>query len=189
MGTLAGFRFFAVPGHHLALSAPVPAEEVLELQLPDLKEAVERALSGAEFRDVRARDRLRSILAAATPPGGQAPFPGVGVFARPPDDLPALLRLADQLDHLAKGESGERALVWRCARCQKRYAVPIVLARPVTIACEGCSAPVELHPAKSEGEEVLLDPFSGKVQEARRKLAEFFREAMARGWAVLVAGS
>lgn len=163
---------------------------MLEPRLPDLREAVDRALVGTDFRDVRARDRLRSILAGGGPPGDRPPFPNAAVFARPPHDLPALLRLADQLDRMAKqGQSGERALVWHCGRCGTRYAVPVSLARPVTIACERCGAPVALQPEKSDGQESLVDPFSGAVNATRRELAEFFREAMARGWAVLVARS
>src|SRR5687768_16562274 len=99
-----------------------------------------------------------------------------------------MLRLADQLDSRAQIEAGERALVWKCERCATRYAVPVALARSVVIPCERCGASVDLTPDRSVGEEALLDPFSGAVNTARRHLAVFFREAMARGYAVLVAG-
>ena len=185
------YRFIAVPGHRLAAGADIPSEEVLEPDLPPLREAVERALSGAEFRDVRARDRMRSALAddrLAGPPGPLEKLGSAGVFARPPQDLPALLRLADQLENLAQIEAGERALVWRCGTCGTRYAVPVALARAVIIPCERCGAAVDLAPERSIGEEALLDPFSGAVNAARQQLAVFFREAMARGFTVLVAG-
>jgi hypothetical protein len=161
--------------------AAVPPEERIEPELPYLPEAIERALSGAEFRDVRARDRLRSILSEATEPSA-------AVFAKPPDDLPALLRMADQLDRLARLDAGERALVvWECPSCHTRYAVPVALARHVAIPCERCGTSVELFAERALGEESLLDPFSGAVNDVRRQLAAFFREAMARGWPVLVA--
>ena len=184
------FRFIAVPGHRLATGAGVTPEETLEPDLPPLLGAIERALAGAEFRDMRARDRMRAALAddqVSAAPGGLEQLGPSGVFARPPQDLPALLRLADQLENLAAVEAGERAMVWRCPRCSTRYAVPVALARPVVIPCERCGAAVDLAPEKSVGEEALLDPFAGAVNVTRRQLAGFFREAMARGFTVLVA--
>ena len=185
------YRFIAVPGHRLAAGADIPSDEVMEPELPPMREAVERALSGAEFRDVRARDRMRSALTddrVEGPPGPLEKLGPAGVFARPPQDLPALLRLADQLESLAQIEAGERALVWRCGKCSTRYAVPVALSRSVVIPCERCGAAVDLAPERSIGEEALLDPFSGAVNTVRQQLATFFREAMARGFTVLVAG-
>jgi hypothetical protein len=150
---------------------------------------VERALASAEFRDVRAKDRLRALLHGDRAPGLGSPGKGYGpsaLFAQPPQDLPALLRLADELEELARLEAGERALVWKCTECNARYAVPVALVRPVSIRCERCGHPVELNPARSLGEEALIDPFLGAVNSCRRELAQFFREAMARGWQVLV---
>ncbi|HVE85813.1 MAG TPA: hypothetical protein VND93_23320 [Myxococcales bacterium] len=185
------YRFFAVAGHRLVAGAAVSPEEVVEPDLPPMREAVERALGGAELRDERALDRVRAALSAhrlppSTLPGGLERFEPSGVFARPPQDLPALLRLADQLESLAQVEGGERALVWKCSQCGTRYAVPVALARPVVIPCERCGTAVDLHPDHRVGEESLLDPFSGAVNTARRELADFFREAMARGYTVLV---
>ncbi|MBJ6763254.1 hypothetical protein JGU66_21000 [Myxococcaceae bacterium JPH2] len=185
------FRFLAVPGHRLTDSSQtLPDDERLEPELPPMHEAVERALTGAEFRDERARDRLRALLQGDRPPAHGSPGAGYGpsaVFAQPPQDLPALLRLADELEALARRESGERALVWKCAECGARYAVPVALVRQVSIRCERCGTPVELNAARSLGEEALIDPFQGAVNTGRRQLAAFFREAMARGWPVLVA--
>ena len=164
--------------------------DALEPQLPVLSEAVEHALQGAEFRDLRARDRLRSLVqsdkSAATHGAPDKGFTHSAIFAQPPGDLPALLRLADQLEMLARQEEGERALVWRCSDCGTRYAVPVALVRQVSIRCERCTRPVELSLSRCIGEESLLDPFRGSVNEARKQLAAFFREAMARGWPVLV---
>lgn len=192
MPVIVPFRFFAIPAHRLAAGSGASPEDVLEPDMPPMRGAVERALGGAEFRDMRARDRMRSALADDKVPermGVAVPerFGPSGVFARPPQDLPALLRLADQLESLAQTEAGERALVWKCGQCGTRYAVPVALARSVVIPCERCGAAVDLSPERSVGEEALLDPFSGAVNAARKQLAEFFREAMARGWAVLVA--
>jgi DNA-directed RNA polymerase subunit RPC12/RpoP len=190
IGEHVSFRFFAIPGHHLAAHPqPIASEELVEPEIPPVQEAVERALAGAEFRDMRAKDRLRSLLLTEEEPKHGSPGEGCGpsaIFARPPQDLPALLRMADQLETLAKRDEGERALVWKCGQCASRYAVPVALARPVSIRCERCGSPVELIAERSIGEETLVDPFRGAVNDARRQLAGFFREAMARGWPVLV---
>lgn len=188
-----GFRFFAVPGHRLVdFPQVLPLEEALEPELPSELDDVERALAGVEFRDMRARDRLRSLLTSDRNPSIGAPGPGFGpsaVFARPPNDLPALLRLADQLERVAQREAGERAMVWKCAYCATRYAVPVGLVRSVSIACEKCGNAVELSVARAVGEESLLEPTHGVVNAARHRLAVFFREAMARGWPVLVSAT
>ncbi|MDY7225281.1 hypothetical protein [Hyalangium rubrum] len=185
-----GFRFLSVPGHRVVEHPrALPDEDRLEPELPPLPEAVERALAGAEFRDVRARDRLRALLQGDRPPKLGSPGKGFGpsaVFAQPPNDLPAMLRLADELEMLARREAGERALVWKCTECAARYAVPVSLVRPVSIRCERCGNPVELNVQRSLGEEALVDPFLGAVNNCRQELASFFREAMARGWPVLV---
>ena len=185
-----GFRFLAVPAHRLVGAATLEGiDEILEPEVADVRVTMERALEGTEFRDTRSRDRLRGLLLSDVPPPLPSPGKGCGpaaVFAQPPRDLPALLRLADQLDRMAHQEAGERALVWRCTQCQTRYAVPLVLARSVAIRCERCGESVELNPSQSLGEESLVDPLVAAVNQARRNLAAFFREAMARGWPVLV---
>jgi hypothetical protein len=190
MDLRVGFRFLSVPAFRLVdHPQSLPEDERLEPQLPPVPEAVERALASAEFRDIRARDRLRSLLQSDLPPRLGSPGEGFGpsaVFAQPPQDLPALLRLADELEQLARREAGERALVWQCSSCNARYAVPVSLVRSVSIRCERCGTPVELSAPQSLGEESLIDPFQGVVNTCRRELAVFFREAMARGWPVLV---
>lgn len=185
-------RFFAVPAHRLAANAQPSSDEFLEPALPPVHEAVERALGSAEFRDVRARDRLRALLESDRAPAlstSGAGDPPAAVFAEPPRDLPALLRLADELESLAKREAGERALVWKCTECGARYAVPVALVRAVSIRCERCGKAVELNPRRSLGEEALIDPLQGAINAARHELAGFFREAMARGWPVLVSSA
>lgn len=185
-----GFRFVALPSHRLvAHPQSQPSDERLEPELPPVQEAVERALTGVAFRDVKAKDRLRALLLGDKRPELGSPGTGFGpcaIFAQPPQDLPALLRLADELEALARREAGERALVWKCSECGARYAVPLALARSVSIRCERCGSAVELNPGRSLGEESLIDPFLGTVNTARHELAVFFREAMARGWPVLV---
>jgi len=189
-GDLVSVRFFAVPNHQVSEGGqPIQTEELVEPSLPRVHEAVEKALSGADFRNMRAKDRLRELLSADVAPPHGSPGDGFGpaaVFAKPPQDLPALLRLADQLDSLAKREQGEKAMVWKCGQCQNRYAVPVALVREVSILCEQCGTPVELRLERSLGEETLVDPSRSAVNAVRRELAGFFREAMARGWPVLV---
>jgi hypothetical protein len=164
-------------------------EELVEANLPPMQGVLDRALAGAEYQDMRARDRLRSLLVSEKVERLSAPGLDFGpsvVFAKPPNDLPALLRLADQLEALALQEEGERAMVWRCETCQTRYAVPMALVRKVAIRCERCDRPVELHSERAIAEESLTDPMRGAANAVRRELASFFREAMARGWPVLV---
>ncbi|MCI0571860.1 MAG: zinc-ribbon domain-containing protein [Myxococcaceae bacterium] len=188
-----GFRFFAVPGHQVVEFPQVLSlEGALEPELPAELDDVERALVGVEFRDTRARDRLRALLLSDRAPTLGSPGPGFGpsaIFARPPQDLPALLRMADQLEQVAQREAGERALVWRCGYCSTRYAVPMGLVRAVSIRCEKCGNPIELSVSTALGEESLLEPAHGAVNAARHRLAVFFREAMARGWLVMVTAS
>lgn len=166
------------------------SQELMQPELPPMNGVVDRALAGTEFRDVRSRDRLQALMSneRAERHGSLGPRFGPSViFAQPPGDLPALLRLADQLDLLAGEDDGERALVWRCGDCNTRYAVPVALVREVSIRCERCGKNVELYAQTAIGEEHLVDPTRGTVNAARRELAVFFREAMARGWPVLVA--
>lgn len=152
-----------------------------------MHDAPERALENMEYRAERVRDRANGLLATEdltqnfTPQGlGRA-----AIFARSPQDLPALLRLADLLEKFAREKAGEQALVWQC-ECGTRYAVPVALVRQVSIRCERCSRPVDLSPGRAIAEESLIDPVQGAVNAARKGLASFFREAMARGWPVWV---
>lgn len=178
MGLLA---FYAVPSWQLVddsqargrLAAP-EAEEALR-PAPFEPQLLGAALAEIEYRGFKAKERAFALLALAQP----------AVFARSPGDLPALLRMADQLAGLARTRSGERAHVWKCA-CGVRYAVPSVLVRPMTLPCERCGNVVELDRDRSLGETRVTDPHTTAVNAARLSLAEFFREAMARGWPVLV---
>jgi hypothetical protein len=186
-----GIRFFSIPGHRL-VSPPqlLPADALVEPELPPSVGLMDRALAGVEFRDQRVRDRIHQMFAAdglrrMGAPGPQA-SPSL-VFAQPPQDLPAILRMADQLEALAAAEEGERALVWKCHRCATRYAVPLGLVRDVSIRCERCGEAVSLRRERSTGEEALVDPMQGAVNLSRRRLAAFLRESMASGWPVLVA--
>jgi hypothetical protein len=183
-------RFFSVPSHQLVVPPkPLPTHDLVEARLPVMEGVLDRALSGAEFRDMRARDTLRALLMNETSARLGAPGPDFGpsiVFAQPPQDLPALLRLADQLETLAQQEEGERAMVWKCPSCATRYAVPVALVREVAIRCERCDRSVEMRPQTAVGEETLVDPLRGAANAARHELAQFFREAMARGWPVLI---
>ncbi len=186
-----GIRFFSIPGHRLVTPPQLlPADAVLEPELPASPGLMDRVLAGIEFRDQRVRDRIAQMFSTEGVPRMGAPGPQASpslVFAQPPQDLPALLRMADQLEALAAAEEGERALVWKCQRCATRYAVPLGLVRDVSIRCERCGEQVSLRRERSSGEEALVDPMQGAVNVARRRLAAFLRESMASGWPVLVA--
>ena len=185
-----GIRFFSIPSHRLVAPPLLLASEALiEPELPASAGMVDRALAGVEFRDQRARERIAQMFASETLERVGAPGPQSSpalIFARPPNDLPAILRMADQLEALAAAEEGERALVWKCHRCNTRYAVPLGLVRDVSIRCERCGEPVSLRRERSSGEEALVDPMQGAVNVTRRRLAAFLRESMASGWPVLV---
>lgn len=169
------FRFYSVPAWQLfetTASSP-EAEELLPTEVePGI---VTAALAGVEYRGFKAYERAVELLR-------ESPR---AIFAKAPKDLPALLRTADQLLTIAKVDAGERAQLWRC-HCGTRYAVPVSLVRPVSLRCERCGSTVELDPNHSLGEESITDPHTATVNAARRALSEFFREAMARGWPVLV---
>jgi hypothetical protein len=54
------YRFFAVPSHHIPTSGEaIHSDELVEPELPFVFEAIDKALSGAEYRDVRARPAAR----------------------------------------------------------------------------------------------------------------------------------
>ena len=186
-----GLRFFSLPSHRLVAPPQLlPADVLVEPELPASPGVLDRALTGVEFRSQRARDRISQLFAAENLTRVGAPGPHASpslYFAQPPQDLPAILRMADQLEALAAAEEGERALVWKCQACGTRYAVPLELVRDVNIRCERCGQPVALRRERSTGEEALVDPMHGAVNTARRRLAAFLRESMARGWPVLVA--
>ena len=175
-------RFYSVPAWKLVAEdkskprEPQPDEATLE---PSVVEPalLDEVLAKVEYRGFKALDRARELVGSE-----KAPV----VFARSPNDLPALLRTADQLVTNAKAEAGERAQLWRCTQCQTRYAVPVALVRPVALNCDRCGATVDLDPGQSEGESNIADPRTASLNAMRVNLAEFFREAMARGWPVLI---
>lgn len=175
------FRFYAVPAWQLldekavkAMAAVTPPEEPIRpINVPP--ELMAAALSQVEYRGYQARERAQELLAAKSP----------AVFASSPNDLPALLRTADQLIMIAKMDGGERATMWRC-QCGTSYAVPVALVRPVSLLCERCGRTVDLDPSFALGEGSAADERTLSVNAARRALSDFFREAMARGWPVLV---
>ena len=175
------FHFYAVPAWQLldektvqAMAAVTPLEEAIRpANLPP--ELVEAVLAQVEYRGYQARDRAHELLATKNP----------AVFASSPNDLPALLRTADQLITIAKTASGERAQLWRC-QCGTGYAVPVALVRPASLLCERCGRTVELDPTRAPGEATAADEQTLRVNAARRSLSDFFRDAMARGWPVLV---
>ena len=187
---IVGIRFFSIPSHRLVPPPQLlPPDAVMEPELPASAGLIDRAVAGVEFRDQRVRDRLTQMFASENLPRMGAPGPQSTpslVFAQPPQDLPASLRMADQLEALAAAEEGERALVWKCPKCATRYAVPLGLVRDVSIRCERCGEPVSLRRERSAGEEALVDPMQASVNLTRRRLAAFLRESMASGWPVLV---
>lgn len=170
--------FHAVPAWQLDAKKGSEGEEVLRPAIAEeLVGYVDQALARIEYRGFKAADRARALIAAA---GGRP-----AIYARPPNDLPALLRTADQLLTMMRQESGERAHLWRC-ECGTRYAVPVNLLRPVSIRCDRCGRTIELDPIRSTGEPVIADPKVEQISACRQALSDFFREAMARNWIVLV---
>jgi len=167
-------RFFAAPQWELGK----PSAETLE-PVNFEAELIAEAFKRSEYRGERPLDKAKKVLENPK---------GPPIFAQPPNDLPALLRLADQLTTLARQDAGERARVWRC-ECATLYAVPVALLRPVSIKCERCGRTLELDVTATLGDDQLVEPFQGRVNATRKSLSDFFREAMARGWPVLVSAT
>jgi hypothetical protein len=164
--TLVELKKGEAPGEaYEALTSPVKSSEI-----------VARALARIEYRTLSLLARVENAL---------EPGKTEAVIARPPNDLPALLRTADQILTFSRQEAGERASVWRC-QCGTRYAVPVSLMRPVSIRCERCGHTLELDPLRAVEQSHLADPVMAEVNEYRKTVSDLFREAMARGWPVLV---
>jgi hypothetical protein len=171
-------QFYALPAW--ALVPPRRKQDVVQADplVPTIATepgVVTEALDRAEFAGMRATARAEKVLAAGGPHA---------IFAKPPNDLPALLRLADELVRNALQDKGNPARIWQC-ECGHRYGVPEAVLVPMSIACEKCGRQIELEPESSTVEE-LADPRQVRVNAYRAALSEFFREAMARGWPVLV---
>lgn len=172
-------EFYAVPGWVVAdkldgLSHP----EALKPTVPAAAEVVGRALTHVEYRGDNAWERAKQLTSGNI---GSAPY------ASPPNDLPALLRTADQLLAFKQRDAGQRAQLYRCS-CETQYAVPMSLMRPGSMTCAQCGASIDLDPSRVIGETRLTTPDVAELNAARQGLADFFREAMARGWPVLVTG-
>ena len=173
------YRFSSKPAWTMVAAKPgdVPPEKYVELQspIPSSNEIVAKALARVEYRTLSLLERVENALAQGASP----------VLAKPPNDLPALLRTADQLLTFARQEAGERASVWRCT-CGTQYAAPVSLMRPVSIKCERCGAILELDPDRIESQSHIADAVTSEVNGYRRAVSDLFREGMARGWLVLV---
>ena len=172
-------RFFAVPAWMIAdgkVPATAPAEGLVP-NIPTDPTLVTDALARIEYRGFKALDRAQELIEQNR---------GNAVYAKSPNDLPALLRTADQLLLMKQREAGESAQVWRCA-CGYRYAVPVSLLRTASIRCERCERTIDLDPHIAGSQP--LDPRLALVNDVRQVLADFFREAMARGWPVIVANA
>lgn len=173
------YQFISKPAWTLidAKKSDHPPEPYEALQSPKASpEIFARAFARVEYRTGTLLSRIEEAVA-----GAKAQVP---VF-KPPTDLPALLRTADQLLTFARQQAGARASVWRCT-CGTRYAVPFSLMRPVSIRCERCGNTLDLDPTAA-GESRIADPITAEVNEYRKAVSALFREAMARGWPVLVA--
>jgi hypothetical protein len=172
------YRFFSKPAWTLveAKQGDAPPEPYVALETPiaSSNDIVARALARVEYRTLSLVERIENAI-------GQ----GAAVLAKPPNDLPALLRTADQLLAFARQEAGERANVWRCS-CDTQYAAPVSLMRPVSIKCERCGNTINLDPDLIESHSHIADAVTAEVNSYRSAVSALFREAMARGWPVLV---
>lgn len=168
------FRFHAVPAWALADGKRVAGpDDVLRPAIAD-DALLPKVLHRIEYRGEKADERAARLAAEPQPQ----------VYARSPNDLPALLRTADQLLTVAREEAGERAQHRRCT-CGAPYTVPVAPVRPITLRCDRCGNTVDLDPPPATGVATAPGPATS-VHDARIALATFFREAMARGWPVLV---
>jgi hypothetical protein len=136
-------------------------------------ELLGQAFTQVEFRGTALLDHAQQMAAK---PGTAA------VLARPPQDLPALLRTADQLEQRARQDAGERTVLWRC-ECGSRFLLTLCQEHPASHTCERCRRRLELPPA-APAPATATAPTD--VNALRHELASFFREAMARGLTVVV---
>jgi hypothetical protein len=172
------FHFYALPVWALGPPSKKPNAPQADPLVPSIATepgVVLQALDRAELAGMRAAVRAQRALEEAGPHK---------VFARPPNDLPALLRLADELVRIAQQDQGHPARIWQCS-CGTRYGVPEAVLVPMSLTCEKCGRQIELEPQTTTGQEPV-DPQQERVNAYRGALSEFFREAMARGWPVLV---
>lgn len=167
-------ELFAVPPWR-AHEAPehLPAEHVFRPQLSH-PQLLEHALRRIEYRGAPLWHRAQAVVESARH----------AVLARSPVDLAALLRSAEQLVAERERDLRSQKPEWRCA-CGQRYSVCTALLRPVSIRCDGCATALTLD-ASIPGRLALGDEQAERVNAARLEVAGFLREAMARGWPVLV---
>jgi hypothetical protein len=164
-------RFFAVPQYVVETAAVKPPADREKLEPgPNDPVLVSRAIERVEFRGSKLGDHVARLLSNG---------PGPVVLARSPNDLPALLRTADQLRTHSIQDSQGRPQVFHCA-CGAAYNVPISLFRPLSIRCDRCGRVVELASTR------LSDSRVSELSLCRDRLSDFFRESMARGWLVMV---
>jgi hypothetical protein len=164
------YRFHAAPTWALGAAAGAADDRLT----PDIahEELIGEVLSQVEYRGESADGRARRLVGDGGEPA---------IYARSPVDLPALLRTADQLLAQARATNGDRPRLGQC-RCGAAYAVPVILVPPATLRCDRCGAVIELDPARGPA----MDDRTRRLNATRHALASFFREAMARGWPVLV---
>lgn len=142
---------------------------------PERAAMLDRALASIEFRG--------APLEAQLAPEGPEP---ARLVARPPEDLPALLRTAWQLEQRARQDAGERTLLWRCD-CGHRFLVTLTPGQQASAACSHCARQYDFPPSMSPAAESRGEAARtlAEVNALRFELAGFLREAMARGWTVV----
>jgi hypothetical protein len=142
------------------------------LAVPAIDETVlKQVFLGVEYRGIKAHEKTQLTLERSD-----------HEFARPPTDLPALLRTADQLLVVARQDAGEHGHLQYCA-CGTRFAFPFNQQHNVSVRCQRCGATLEADPHRSQ-QMVASDAAREQTNGVRTGLASFFREAMARGFTV-----
>lgn len=172
-------RFFALPSW--ALNPKRKNQPPVDQLAPKLEGGELSAIADrCEFRSWVLVDHCKRLLKDTDEPHA--------VLAQPPNDLPALLRTADQLLAMSRHDGGSTARVWRC-ECGCHYSLEASLVGPVAIKCDRCGRTIDLDigHALSHAASPPAAPEAARLAAARKSLSEFFREAMARGWPVLVA--
>lgn len=167
---------------HLYAAPPWRAHEPFEALSGDARldagvadgAVLQAALERIEYRGAPLLDHAQALLEPTA----------TAVLARSPVDLAALLRSSDQLLLERERDRRTQKPAWRC-ECGQRYTVCTALLRPVSLLCDGCNAPLTLD-AAIPGRLALGDELAERINEARVAVSGFFKEAMARGWPVLV---
>jgi hypothetical protein len=156
-------------------AAPMWISDLNDAQVVTLpqvaQELLRKVLMGVEYRGQTAHAK---VMATLREPGS--------ILAKPPNDLPALLRTADQLLMMARQASGEGVHIQYCS-CGTRFSFPPNQQHNVLIRCHSCQRPLDAELLKYP-QPLSNDPHREQINGIRISLSTFLRDAMAQSLTV-----